>query len=128
MATETTRDPARAAHRGGFRAWVARHRDSLEGYAFVLPFLVAYILFLIYPFGRGVWIAMHDWNLLAVVFNPDAKQMIGFENFREMLWGRGLAWDLPFHRDRLALEKRADQQPRAHQGHRRGAGDGCRRG
>jgi len=67
-------------------------RDSLAGYAFVAPFLAAYLAFLVIPFVRGVWIGMHDWNLLAVVFNPDAKVMIGLENWRDMLWGRDLTW------------------------------------
>lgn len=67
-------------------------RDALEGYAFVAPFLIAYLLFLVIPFARGVWIGMHDWNLLAVVFNPDAKEFQGFENWRDMVWGRGLVW------------------------------------
>ncbi len=67
-------------------------RDTLEGYAFVAPFLLAYLAFLVFPFGRGLWIGMHDWNLLAVVFNPDAKEFLGLENWQEMFWGRGLAW------------------------------------
>jgi len=67
-------------------------RDSLAGYAFVAPFLAAYLAFLVIPFVRGVWIGMHDWNLLAVVFNPDAKELIGVDNWRDMLWGRNLTW------------------------------------
>lgn len=67
-------------------------RDLAAGYAFVAPFLVVYLLFLVVPFFRGLWIGMHDWNLLAVVFNPDAKEFIGLQNWREMVWGSGLTW------------------------------------
>ncbi|MDZ7799321.1 MAG: sugar ABC transporter permease [Trueperaceae bacterium] len=79
---------------GPGKARVSRRtlRDALAGYAFVAPFLLVYLLFLVYPFARGVWIGMHDWNLLAVVFDPSAKQFQGFENWREMIWGRDLVW------------------------------------
>jgi ABC-type sugar transport system permease subunit len=45
----------------------------------LLPFLAVYGAFLIYPFFMGVWISLHDWNLLAVAFNPGAKEFIGVE-------------------------------------------------
>jgi len=39
------------------------------------PFLATYALFLVYPFFRGVWISLHDWNLLAVAFNPRRERV-----------------------------------------------------
>ena len=89
MSPRTRPQPA-AKPRASGRSRVLR--DSLAGYAFVAPFLAAYLAFLVIPFVRGVWIGMHDWNLLAVVFNPDAKQLIGLDNWRDMLWGRDLTW------------------------------------
>ncbi len=85
-----TRPQPEAKLRSSGRARVLR--DSLAGYAFVAPFLAAYLAFLVIPFVRGVWIGMHDWNLLAVVFNPDAKELIWLDNWRDMLWGRNLTW------------------------------------
>lgn len=76
------------------RSWLSRHRDTIEGYAFLLPFLVAYGLFLLYPFAKGVWISLFDWNLLAVTFNPNAKEFLGLDNFRTMLLGRDLTWSI----------------------------------
>ena len=67
-------------------------QDNLEGYAFAAPFLVAYGLFLIYPFFKGIWISLHDWNLLAVAFDPAAKKFVGLENYIHMVWGRHLVW------------------------------------
>ena len=69
-------------------------RDTLEGYAFALPFLVVYALFLLYPFFKGLWISLHEWNLLAVAFNPDAKVFVGLQNYVDMFWGSGLTWNL----------------------------------
>ena len=56
------------------------------------PFLVTYALFLVYPFFRGVWISLHDWNLLAVAFNPDAKEFVGLRNYERVMWGRNITW------------------------------------
>ena len=58
----------------------------------LLPFMATYILFLVYPFFRGVWISLHDWNLLAVAFNPDAKEFIGIENYQKVMWGKNIEW------------------------------------
>ena len=56
------------------------------------PFLIAYLLFLVYPFFQGIWISLHDWNLLAVAFNPDAKEYVGFRNYERVMWGRNIEW------------------------------------
>ncbi len=56
------------------------------------PFLVTYALFLVYPFFRGFWISLHDWNLLAVAFNPDAKEFVGLRNYERVMWGRNIEW------------------------------------
>ncbi|MEQ9040380.1 MAG: sugar ABC transporter permease [Silicimonas sp.] len=58
------------------------------------PFLITYGLFLVYPFFRGIWISLHDWNLLAVAFNPDAKDFVGFRNYERVMWGRNITWGL----------------------------------
>ncbi|RED14439.1 carbohydrate ABC transporter permease [Pontivivens insulae] len=60
----------------------------------LLPFLSAYALFLVYPFFKGVWISLHDWNLLAVAFNPDAKEYVGLRNYERVMWGREIEWSL----------------------------------
>jgi multiple sugar transport system permease protein len=58
----------------------------------LLPFLAVYGLFLVYPFFRGIWISLHDWNLLAVAFNPDAKSFVGLDNYVRVMWGRNIVW------------------------------------
>lgn len=56
------------------------------------PFLAVYGLFLVYPFFRGIWISLHDWNLLAVAFDPAAKEFVGGRNYVRVMWGRGIEW------------------------------------
>lgn len=59
----------------------------------LLPFMVVYGLFLVYPFFKGVWISLHDWNLMAVAFNPDAKAFVGLQNYERVMWGRNITWE-----------------------------------
>lgn len=68
--------------------------QTQAAYLLLLPFLITYTLFLVYPFFRGIWISLHDWNLLAVAFNPDAKEFVGARNYERVMWGRNIEWGL----------------------------------
>jgi len=74
-----------------------RHRDTIDGYLFLAPFLAIYGLLLVYPFLKGIWISLHDWNLMAVAFDPSAKEFVGLENYVRFLWGREMTWDFAAH-------------------------------
>jgi multiple sugar transport system permease protein len=76
---------------------LSRHRDTIDGYLFLAPFLAVYGLLLVYPFLKGIWISLHDWNLMAVAFNPDAKEFVGLKNYVRFLWGRDMTWDMTAH-------------------------------
>jgi multiple sugar transport system permease protein len=73
-----------------------RQRNHLSqaqaAWLLLLPFLTVYGAFLVYPFFRGIWISLHDWNLLAVAFNPDAREFVGLHNYERILWGRNIEW------------------------------------
>lgn len=71
-----------------------RMSQTQAAYVLLVPFLTVYALFLIYPFFRGIWISLHDWNLLAVAFNPDAKEFVGLRNYERVMWGRNIEWSL----------------------------------
>lgn len=58
----------------------------------LVPFLTVYAVFLVYPFFKGVWISLHDWNLMAVAFNPDAKAFVGLRNYERVMWGHNITW------------------------------------
>jgi multiple sugar transport system permease protein len=71
-----------------------RLSQTQAAWLLLAPFLLTYALFLVYPFFRGVWISLHDWNLLAVAFNPDAKEFVGLRNYERVMWGRNIEWSL----------------------------------
>ena len=79
-------------------------RNTVEAYLFILPFLAIYVLLLVFPFFKNIWISTFDWNLLEVAFNPDAKEYVGLDNYLRSLWGRNIEWSLTAHAGlRLAL-------------------------
>lgn len=59
------------------RRWWNRYR---AGIFFVLPALLLYAVFMIYPFLRSIYFSFTDWNGV----RPE-KNWIGLENYREML-------------------------------------------
>jgi len=63
-----------------------RRRDALTAYAFLAPFLVIYLTFLVYPFFKGLWISLHDWELAG-----DYRAFIGFLNYQD-LWTDTIFW------------------------------------
>jgi multiple sugar transport system permease protein len=64
-----------------------RLREALAGYGFLAPFLAIYAIFLLYPFGLGVWMSFHDWEIIG-----DYRQYIGGLNYEE-LWEDPYFWD-----------------------------------
>ena len=72
----------------------SRMTQTQAAWVLLAPFLATYALFLVYPFFRGVWISLHDWNLLAVAFNPDAKEFVGMRNYERVMWGKDITWSL----------------------------------
>lgn len=56
--------------------------DGRHGWhiAFVLPFVVVYVALLVVPLGQGLWLSLHDVDLLA-----DSREFIGLKNFAD-LW------------------------------------------
>jgi multiple sugar transport system permease protein len=57
----------------------SKRRDGLAALAFLTPYLVFFVLFLVYPFFWGIWISFHDWELVGTLRN-----FIGLANYWEM--------------------------------------------
>jgi multiple sugar transport system permease protein len=80
MAATAERNP------GPLRRWLTRHRDTFAGYGFLAPFLAVYAVMLLYPFGLGVWMSLHDWEIVG-----DYRQYIGWLNYTD-LWEDPYFW------------------------------------
>lgn len=56
------------------------HPDTLAGYGFLAPFLCIYAVFLLYPLFSGLYLSLHEWDLLAGRIG-----WVGLENYTAML-------------------------------------------
>lgn len=65
----------------------ARRREGWAAFLFLAPFLVTYLLFLVYPLFKGVWISLHDWDLM----DDSIRTWIGWENYAYM-WDDPIFW------------------------------------
>ena len=83
--TEKTTRPASAKP-------VGRSRTDLTGLLFLLPFLVAYVLFLIWPIILGFRMSFFNWSLVS----GGAQKFIGLGNYRELL-GDPVFWSSLWH-------------------------------
>ncbi len=58
-----------------------RNRQMLTGFAFVLPFLIAYLLFLLWPIILGFRMSFFNWSLVG----KGVADFAGFRNYGEAL-------------------------------------------
>jgi multiple sugar transport system permease protein len=58
----------------------AQRRIDLTGFLFVLPFLVFYVLFLVWPVILGLRMSFFDWSLVGT----GVGQFLGLANYREL--------------------------------------------
>ena len=72
----TTLAARRTGNRGIGRHW-AQYR---AGYLFVLPALLLYAVFLIYPFGQSIYLTFVEWNGADPV-----KRWVGLANYRRLI-------------------------------------------
>lgn len=83
MATATAAPPA-AAPAGAVRR---RRADARNATLFLAPFLVLFVLFILFPVGQAVAMSLFDWDLLT-----QSATNFGLDNYARMLGGTGLTW------------------------------------
>lgn len=76
MATTASRQPASSTQAKG---WKTR-RWMLGNYLFILPFLVFFLTFTVFPVLYAVYMSFHDWAILA-----KEHPFVGFQNYRFLL-------------------------------------------
>jgi multiple sugar transport system permease protein len=60
-----------------------------DALAFIAPFLLVYVAFVLWPVGQALRMSFYDWDLLGFT-----REFIGADNYRRMLWGTGMTWDV----------------------------------
>lgn len=59
--------------------WRTPNAETLTTYLFILPCMVGFAVFFLFPTLRGLWISTTNWNLLR------APSSVGLENYQRML-------------------------------------------
>jgi multiple sugar transport system permease protein len=60
------------------RFWL-RNRDTIQGYLFLSPQLLFYVIFLVVPIFYGAWIALHRWDVVGTT-----RVFTGLANFQRI--------------------------------------------
>lgn len=69
-----------------------QRRADAAAWAFLGPFLLIYLVFLLYPIIQGIYMGFYRWDLLSI----DTREFIGVDNYIRMFWGPDMTWD-PVH-------------------------------
>lgn len=59
------------------------------GLAFTAPFLLLYLVFVVYPVAQAIRMSLYDWDLLGSV-----REFVGLDNYVRMLGGVNIAWSM----------------------------------
>jgi len=85
MASTATRAEAPIAPHAETETWDqerAARRDTREGWLFCAPYLVLFVVFVIFPAVWGLWISLHRYD-----FTLPNKPFIGLENYTSLIDG-----------------------------------------
>lgn len=66
----------------------AHKRRTLTAYLFLAPFLVIFLIFVLFPAVYGLWISLHVWNPLL-----DDHPFVGLQNFFDLFTPGSLTFD-----------------------------------
>jgi multiple sugar transport system permease protein len=61
---------------------------ELGAFGFLIPFLIAYALFMLLPVIQATVMSFFDWDFLDVT----RREFIGLDNYRRMFWGTEMTW------------------------------------
>lgn len=62
-------------------------RDTFAGWAFIGPFFLIYVAFLLWPVVQAIHMSAFSWDLLTL-----DRGFLGLDNYRRMLWGTEMGW------------------------------------
>lgn len=70
--------------------WYKSLKKDMAGLGFILPFMVIYLVFLVWPILQAVGLGFFKIDLLVLT----DRTFIGLENYFRMFWGENMQWTL----------------------------------
>lgn len=81
-----TNTPLRPAKKSSF----ASLKKDLAGLGFIVPFMLIYLVFLVWPILQAIGLGFFKIDLLVIT----DRTFIGFENYFRMFWGENMGWTM----------------------------------
>ena len=67
-----------------------KREEALAGYTFLAPTFLIFLIFLIIPIIAAVYISFTDWNGTTPLFQENAYQFVGLQNYGDLLVNDGI--------------------------------------
>jgi multiple sugar transport system permease protein len=67
-----------------------RREEMIAGYTFIAPALIIFLVFLIIPILFSFYLSFTDWNGITPLSQPDAYQIVGLQNYADLLVNPGI--------------------------------------
>ena len=90
MTGASTAAPSPTTGGSSLDRWRARFGDTASGWLFLAPFLIIYLVFLLYPVFQAVWMGFFEVDLLVI----DDREYVGLDHYVRMFWGTEMTWGL----------------------------------
>ena len=90
MTGASTAAPSPTPGDSSLARWRARFGDTASGWLFLAPFLIIYLVFLLYPVFQAVWMGFFEVDLLVI----DDREYVGLDHYVRMFWGTEMTWGL----------------------------------
>jgi len=105
--------PSPTARGGSLDRWRARLGDTTSGWLFLAPFLIIYLVFVLYPVLQAVWMGFFEIDLLVI----DDREYVGLDHpqMHEVFasWNEGVldSYLIEITRDIMAYDDPDDGEP-----------------
>lgn len=70
--------------------WFRSFKKDLAGWGFIGPFMIIYLVFLVWPILQAIGLGFFKIDLLVIT----DRTFIGFQNYLRMFWGENMQWTL----------------------------------
>ncbi len=78
-------------HSGSTRTWWQRNQQTLTPWVFLIPGMVMFAIYVVWPILSSFWISFYDWNGLRAPDGTTTAKWVGMGNYAELMGDRAFA-------------------------------------
>ena len=88
MSQSTIYSDTNAPLRPAKKSFASNFKKDLAGWGFIVPFMLIYLVFLVWPILQAIGLGFFKIDLLVI----SNRTFIGLENYFRMFWGENMGW------------------------------------